>query len=94
MHVVAVLAYDGVIGFDLTTPVEVFGRVRLADGRAPYEVRVCAPRRVADAGAFGVRAPWSLAGLRDADTVVVPGSADPSASVPQAHCRIPCCGSS
>jgi transcriptional regulator GlxA family with amidase domain len=87
VHVVAVLAYDGVIGFDLTTPVEVFGRVRLPGGRAPYEVRVCAPRRVADAGAFGVRAPWSSAGLRDADTVVVPGSADPSAPVPQAVLR-------
>lgn len=34
MHTVAVLALDGVIAFDLATPIEVFGRTRLPDGRA------------------------------------------------------------
>ena len=43
MHVVAVLALDGVLAFDLSTPIEVFGRARLPDGRMAYGVRVCAP---------------------------------------------------
>jgi transcriptional regulator GlxA family with amidase domain len=81
VHVVAVLACDGVIGFDMTTPIEVFGRVRLADGRPGYQVRVCGPRRLIDAGSFRLRAPWPLAALQDADTVVVPGLADPTAPV-------------
>ena len=82
MHVVAVLACDGVIGFDLTTPIEIFGRVRLADGGLGYDVRVCGPRRMIDTGPFRMRAPWPLTALRDADTVIVPGLADPTAPVP------------
>jgi transcriptional regulator GlxA family with amidase domain len=82
MHTVAVLALDGVIGFDLTTPLEVFGRTRLPDGRTPYRVRVCAPAPEIDAGAFAVRAPWGLEALTEADTVVVPGVADPTAPIP------------
>ena len=31
MHAVVVLALDGVLAFDLATPVEVFGRARLPD---------------------------------------------------------------
>ncbi|MEU7169805.1 helix-turn-helix domain-containing protein [Streptomyces morookaense] len=82
MHTVAVLALDGVIGFDLSTPVEVFGRARLPDGRAAYRVRVCAPHEEVDAGAFALRAPWGLDGLADADTIVVPGTVDVTAPVP------------
>jgi len=82
MHTVAVLALDGVIGFDLTTPLEVFGRTRLPDGRVPYRVRVCAPRPEIDAGAFALRAPWGLDALAEADTIMVPGVADPVASFP------------
>ncbi|MER7908694.1 helix-turn-helix domain-containing protein [Streptomyces sp. NPDC096068] len=79
MHTVAVLALDRVIPFDLSTPIEVFSRTRLPDGRPGYQVRVCAERDEVDAGAFALRAPWGLEGLRDADTVVVPGVADPTA---------------
>ncbi|MFJ7128564.1 GlxA family transcriptional regulator [Streptomyces sp. NPDC098101] len=79
MHTVAVLALDQVIPFDLSTPIEVFSRTRLPDGRPGYQVRVCAERDEVDAGAFTLRAPWGLEGLRDADTVVVPGVADPTA---------------
>ncbi|WP_411070098.1 GlxA family transcriptional regulator [Streptomyces sp. cmx-4-25] len=79
MHTVAVLALDQVIPFDLSTPIEVFSRTRLPDGRPGYQVRVCAERAEIDAGAFTLRAPWGLEGLRDADTVVVPGVADPTA---------------
>lgn len=79
MHTVAVLALDQVIPFDLATPIEVFTRTRLPDGRAGYQVRVCAERQEVDAGAFVLRAPWGLDGLGGADTVIVPGTAVPAA---------------
>ncbi|MFF2773891.1 GlxA family transcriptional regulator [Streptomyces sp. NPDC058052] len=79
MHTVAVLALDQVIPFDLATPIEVFSRTRLPDGRPGYQVRVCGESDEVDAGAFALRAPWGLEGLQGADTVVVPGVADPTA---------------
>ncbi|MFD7876710.1 GlxA family transcriptional regulator [Streptomyces sp. NPDC059766] len=79
MHTVAVLALDQVIPFDLATPIEVFSRTRLPDGRPGYRVRVCAERDEIDAGAFALRAPWGLEGLQGADTVIVPGVADVTA---------------
>ncbi|MEV0687412.1 helix-turn-helix domain-containing protein [Nocardia sp. NPDC050378] len=79
MHTVAVLALDKVIPFDLSTPIEVFSRTRLPDGRPAYQVRVCAEHAEVDAGAFTLRAPWGLDGLRNADTIIVPGIADPTA---------------
>ncbi|MFG3343702.1 GlxA family transcriptional regulator [Streptomyces sp. NPDC048018] len=82
MHTVAVLALDRVVPFDLATPIEAFTRARLPDGRAGYQVRVCAARPEVDAGTFALRAPWGLAALREADTVVVPGTADPTAPLP------------
>ncbi|MEU0132465.1 helix-turn-helix domain-containing protein [Streptomyces sp. NPDC006296] len=78
MHTVAVLALDQVIPFDLSTPIEVFSRTRLPDGRPGYRIRVCAEQRETDAGAFTLRAPWGLDGLTDADTIIVPGTADPT----------------
>ncbi|MFE7773555.1 GlxA family transcriptional regulator [Streptomyces sp. NPDC057445] len=82
MHTVAVLALDGVIPFDLSTPIEVFSRTRLPDGRAAYRVRVCAPVREVDAGVFTLRAHWGLDALAEADTIVLPGCADPTVPVP------------
>jgi transcriptional regulator GlxA family with amidase domain len=83
MHRVAVAAFDGVVPFDLATPCEVFGRVRLADESAPYRVRVCGAKRRVDAGAFELGAPWGLGELVRADTVIVPGVADTSVPVPR-----------
>lgn len=82
MHTVAVLALDGVIPFDLSTPIEVFQRTRLPDGRPAYRVRVCAPVEEVDAGSFTLRAPWRLDALAEADTIVLPGCADPAGPVP------------
>ncbi|MET8181152.1 helix-turn-helix domain-containing protein [Streptomyces sp. NPDC005336] len=79
MHTVAVLALSQVIPFDLSTPIEVFTRTRLPDGRPGYHIRVCAEEPVVDAGAFTLHAPWGLEGIRGADTVIVPGTADPAA---------------
>lgn len=76
MHTVVVLALDGVLAFDLSTPVEVFGRVRLTDGSAAYQVRVCAPADEVDAGILAIRAPWRLDTLGEANTIIVPGLAD------------------
>lgn len=84
MHRVAVLAVDGVVPFDLSVPIEVFGRARLADGSPAYDVRVCGPSAELDAGPFAMRVPHGLDELAAADTVVVPGLADISAPVPPA----------
>src|SRR5207253_2438151 len=84
MHAVAVLALDGVVPFDLATPCEVFARARLADGRAPYRVRVCGAARRVDAGWFELRARFGLRELGRAHTVIVPGLADPTVPVPPA----------
>lgn len=84
MHLVAVLALDQVIPFDLSVPVDTFGRVRLPDGEEPYEVRVCsvAPEVRAAGGVFTVRAPHGLETLAEADTIVLPGQADPTGPLP------------
>ena len=82
MHTVAVLALDGVIPFDLSTPIEVFSRTRLADGGPAYRIRICAERPEVDAGVFTLRAPWGLDGLRGAQTIIVPGTAEPVTALP------------
>ena len=81
MHTVAVIALSGVVPFDLSTPCEVFGRVRLANDRAGYDVRVCGLEKEVPAGAFTLRPRWGLRTLANADTVVIPGVADPSRRV-------------
>ncbi len=75
MHLVAVVALDGVVPFDLATPCEVFERVRLADGRAPYRVQVCGVTRTVDAGTFELKTRHGLRDLLRADTIIVPGVA-------------------
>ncbi|MFG2082714.1 GlxA family transcriptional regulator [Micromonospora tulbaghiae] len=80
MHTVAVLALDSVVPFDLATPMEVFGRTRLPDGRPGYRVVVCAATPTVTTGAFSIAVPYGLDVLADADTVVVPGVSDPAAA--------------
>jgi transcriptional regulator GlxA family with amidase domain len=82
MHTVAVLALPNVVPFDLATPLEVFARTRLPDGRAPYRVRVCAAEPMVEAGAFTLRAPHGLEALADADTIVLPGCSDIRPAIP------------
>jgi transcriptional regulator GlxA family with amidase domain len=79
MHTVAVLALPQVIPFDLGTPIEVFSRTRLPDGRPGYRLRICAETPEVDAGAFTLRAPYGLDGLAGADTIIVPGTSAPAA---------------
>lgn len=82
MHTVAILALDGVLAFDLSTPIEVFGRTHLADGQAAYQVQICAPTDEIDAGTFTMRVPWRLDILAEADTIILPGLADPTVPIP------------
>jgi transcriptional regulator GlxA family with amidase domain len=78
MHSVVVLALDGVIAFDLATPIEVFGRTVTEEGAPAYEVVVAGPKRTASAGPTALTVPHGLDRLVVADTVIVPGRADPS----------------
>jgi hypothetical protein len=77
-----VVALDGVVAFDLSTPIEVLGRVRLPNGRAGYQVRVCGVAQEVDAGAFQLRVRPGLSELLKADTVILPGVLDLSRPVP------------
>lgn len=78
MHSVAVLAVDGVVGFELAIPCQVFS---LAPG---YRIRVCAQRKTnmiataAGEEVFAFSSRYGLDDALDAQTVIVPG-ADPDA---------------
>ena len=76
MHTVAILALDHVIPFDLATPLEVFTRTRLPDGRTPYRVHVCGATPTVDAGAFTLTPPRGLDLLAEADTIILPGRSE------------------
>ena len=82
MHRVAIVACDGVVPFDLSIPCEVFGRVRLADGAAGYQVRVCGVRREVEAGAFTIKTRHGLSALAQAHTIIIPGIQEIAASIP------------
>jgi transcriptional regulator GlxA family with amidase domain len=82
MHTVAVLALPDTIAFDLSTPIEVFGRVVLADGRPGYRVLVCGSAPLVTAGPLRIATDHGLAALGAADTIVVPARYDPLAPTP------------
>ncbi|TRW80024.1 helix-turn-helix domain-containing protein [Mycolicibacterium sp. 018/SC-01/001] len=75
--IIAVLAQDGVMGFELMIPGTVFGMANEAAGTRRYEVRVCGRRRraatTADWGGVEFRTSHGLDGLAGADLVIVPG---------------------
>ncbi|MFI7598761.1 GlxA family transcriptional regulator [Actinoplanes sp. NPDC049681] len=75
-HAVAMLVLDGVVGFDLGVPPQVFGAARTADNTPLYTVTTCGPggRPVRpERGGFTVVPDHDLAPLATADTVLVPG---------------------
>jgi transcriptional regulator GlxA family with amidase domain len=76
MHTVAVVALADVIAFDLTTAVEVFGRVVLPSGEPGYRVLVCGTAPVVSAGPMRIATDHGIETLAEADTVVVPGCDD------------------
>jgi transcriptional regulator GlxA family with amidase domain len=81
-HKVAVLAFHGVVPFDLTAPCEVFGRTRVLSGQPNYEVLVCGHTRRVKTEAFDMHVKWDLSHVVKADTVIVPGLVDVMSPVP------------
>ncbi|MET0704244.1 MAG: helix-turn-helix domain-containing protein [Mycobacterium sp.] len=82
MHTVAVLALPDTIAFDLSTPIEVFGRVTLPDGTPSYRVLVCGSEPMIAAGPMRIATEHGLDALGTADTIVVPARYDPTAPTP------------
>ncbi|SDF98648.1 Transcriptional regulator GlxA family, contains an amidase domain and an AraC-type DNA-binding HTH domain [Lentzea fradiae] len=70
------VAMDSVVPFDFATPVDAFNWVDR------YRVRVCGPKRTADAGCFEVKVPHGLEILSEVDTIMLPGH-DPDMVVPK-----------
>src|SRR5580700_4921864 len=83
-HMVAVVAFDGVVLGDLSTACEVFGLAKRKDGRTAYEVRVCSESVQVESMHVALRVPWRLSSLARADTIIVPGVNDLNRSVPAA----------
>ncbi|MBB1154402.1 helix-turn-helix domain-containing protein [Amycolatopsis sp. DR6-1] len=84
MYTTAVLALPDSIPFDLATPIETFGRVRLPDGRPGYRTLVAGPERDIEAGPLRLAVDENLDALQRADLVVVPGRENPLAPAPLA----------
>jgi transcriptional regulator GlxA family with amidase domain len=78
MHTVTILALPDTIAFDLSTPIEAFGRVRLPTGASGYRIVVCGSQPEVSAGPFRIATDHGLEALADADTIVVPGLNDVS----------------
>ncbi|MEU4443977.1 helix-turn-helix domain-containing protein [Actinosynnema sp. NPDC050801] len=74
-HLVAVLALDEVVTFDLGTPTQVFNAARDEQDRRYYRVRVCTPdeQPVRSAAGFDITSEHGLELLAEAGTVVVAG---------------------
>lgn len=77
----AILAYDGISPFMLSTPLAVFGEPFLAGG---HRVDVCAQApRLSATGGLIIEAPHPLAAARAADVVILPGWRDADTPVPE-----------
>lgn len=83
MHTVVILALDGVIAFDLATPLEVFGHARGSGGEQLYDIAIAGPNQHVSAGALGLWVPHGIDRLAHADTVVIPGRAAGSPPLPE-----------
>lgn len=91
---IAILAYDRISPFMLSTPLAVFGEPFIAGG---HHVEVCAgqPRLDASGGGITIEAPRPLAAACEADIVILPGwrnadepvCADIIAELKAAHAR-------
>ena len=76
MHTIAVLALPDTIAFDLSTPVETFGRVVLSSGEPGYRVMVCGTEPIVSAGPMRIGTDLGIEAAAGADTMVVPGRND------------------
>jgi transcriptional regulator GlxA family with amidase domain len=78
---VAVVAFEGVVLGDLSTPCEIFSLARRRDGDPFYDVRVCSLTPEIRSRHVTLKVPWRLGTLSRADTVIVPGVDDLERSV-------------
>lgn len=83
MHTVAIAVTDGMLQFELSLACEVFSTDLTGVAEPGYDLRVCGPHPVR-VGHFRIAPEYGLDRLADADTVVVPGWADPDARPPAA----------
>ncbi|WP_174184282.1 GlxA family transcriptional regulator [Nocardia barduliensis] len=74
MRSLAVLAVDDVIPFDLSVPIEIFGRAEQEDGTPAYEVEVCGVSSDVPSKFFGISCLRDIDYLEEAGTIIVPGS--------------------
>lgn len=76
----AILAYDQISPFMLSTPLAVFGEPFLASG---HRVDVCAsPTRLSATGGLMIEAPFPLDAAREADILILPGWRNADEPVP------------
>ncbi|MFH8493844.1 helix-turn-helix domain-containing protein [Streptomyces coeruleorubidus] len=81
MSTVALAVTDGMLHFELALAYEVFGSAPVGVDVPWYDLRVCGVDAVR-VGRFRLEADQGLDGLRDADTVIVPGWADTDVEPP------------
>jgi transcriptional regulator GlxA family with amidase domain len=86
MHSVAILAYDGMSGFESGVAAEIFGMAELSAKFAAglprpwYTVKLCSEQpEIQMLGGATVRTSYGLADLAAADTVIIPSVRDTSA---------------
>lgn len=76
VHQLAVLGLPGVVPFELSIPCSIFDYVRI-DGRKAYDVVVCGASSAIRARHFELHIRAGLEALATADTIIVPGVAEP-----------------
>ncbi|UGT42543.1 helix-turn-helix domain-containing protein [Nocardia yamanashiensis] len=78
-HLVAVLALEPIVGFDMTIPPTVLGSAKDADGNPLYEVHICGVSRetVQSTTGYGIVPAFGPELLAHADTVIIPGTQIP-----------------
>lgn len=82
MHQIVVLALHNFIPYDLGIASDVFAHACTSSGRQAYDVFVCGPTRTIHSRPFDICVSYGLESLSHADTVLVPGIADPLAPLP------------
>jgi transcriptional regulator GlxA family with amidase domain len=82
-HLVAVVAFDGVVLGDVSAPCEVLARARTAKGAPAYELRVCSERPKVRSEHLQLSVPWRLSTLARAGTILVPGVDDLDRPIPE-----------
>ena len=78
----AIAVYDNVVCADFAIPLETFARVSLGDGRPGYKVKLCGASRPVTTEHLSLMPQYTLAPLKTADTIVVPGMSDLHAPPP------------